>query len=686
MSAYGTKKEGSDAALQLTYPLNFERAYSFSDSYFPSSSGAPLDIMVGTDEQAQYHEAKRIDANMSVMNGIQANKSAQVKLLTGPHNYHLPKPVLSQRRYANPSLGDVGFQSTRRDNGVEAPFRMIEVGVDSMMGAGLRGGVRTNEGYDYYRGQLQRRIGQLDRVNALAEGYAVPIGQEYETGESKKVGDFDKVSFYTTLEALIDSVGAGDFYSGTFDNDIDKVIQFMVRYIPTLDDTSENQQEIAELIRNIQQDALEPMIYIDANDMRGDDMRRVDLVRAYLTAILSYLKGMMGGLSLQFKDRNTLSKSLVRQHRLDRFKPTVLQAEDDYMDAAITGNYGSTVGSRTTIRGGPSTSGGDDDGDSGGSPGLSSLEFFRNNLEQRARRGVATQSDVAGFGDYYLRRVGRPAFGPRDDMFSRPAATREDEESGFSYRAPFAGRSGDPSRERAALRAKPVRGGPSFFGEDAAAAAGGDGAPYIAYPLDLAGFDPAAQAPPQEGDEDTIVQALESVVDGVLDPLKTDADRDLSTDQLVSKHYPQKQVFVNEVEKAMEERGFNKAQIARAMGSMGDEVYDAYISENSGPTGPERALPATLYRPSTSKFAPLYDPSGGLPPVSEEPAGVLTGIGFPATREELRLQAKSIQDVIGFGRLIPAEYGGPYVPRYETKLSNAITALIAKVRKIDPNY
>jgi len=74
-------------------------------SYFPTSQSYAMPIMEGDTFQNNYHSQKRTEANQSVMNGIQNKLAAERKLLTGVHNFHLPKPVLGQRVYANPSVG-----------------------------------------------------------------------------------------------------------------------------------------------------------------------------------------------------------------------------------------------------------------------------------------------------------------------------------------------------------------------------------------------------------------------------------------------------------------------------------------------------------------------------------------------------------------------------------------------------
>ena len=192
MSAFGTKKSSGDRGLQLTFPLYFQEAYNIPLEYFPSYEGESTDLLIGSDFQSEYHEQKRMEANRSVMNGIQANKTKEEKLLTGRANYHLPKPVLGQRIYANPSNGAEVLSSTRRDNGKLAPFRTVEAGKED----GMRGGVVVSlEAQEFYKKQLERRIAQLNRINALTQGYAVQMGDTYKTENNMKEGSIDKVEF-----------------------------------------------------------------------------------------------------------------------------------------------------------------------------------------------------------------------------------------------------------------------------------------------------------------------------------------------------------------------------------------------------------------------------------------------------------------------------------------------------------
>ena len=139
MAAVATKKTLGDVGVSVTFPANFQRQFNAGFAFYPCNEGNQLDLLTGSDFQSQWHEQKRQEANRSVMNGIQAKRSAEIKLLTGVHNYHLPKPVLGQRVYANPSFGASELVSTRRDNGTSAPFRTIEMGSAPVGSGRLRG-------------------------------------------------------------------------------------------------------------------------------------------------------------------------------------------------------------------------------------------------------------------------------------------------------------------------------------------------------------------------------------------------------------------------------------------------------------------------------------------------------------------------------------------------------------------
>lgn len=437
MSAVTTKKPGGDRAVQLTFPAEFQKAFDAGYAFFPSDMGHSLDLLVGSDFQATYHEEKRMDANKSVMNGLQARRTMEQKLLTGHQNYHLPKPVLGQRKFANPMNGVVGFTSARRDQ-PGAPFAVVE--------GGMRGGVVvTPEGQEFYAMALKRRIDQLNRINALAQGFAVPMGQRFNTFNNEKVGAPDKVEFFTLLRGLTDTVTQGDFTRFSFES-LKDLVKMLIKFAPTA-----TQEDF--------EDVIDGLDIVDAAYRKYENSPEVnpgsgfeeygESVRIYVGLARKYVTEMFRNINLAPRDRKALSDSLVRS--LGFNKLVVKKNEVD----AIRDEARKSTRVRDSFENFDGRHGGDGDDDDGGG----------------------------------------------DGRFNRPAQTREDTEARGQARAPLAGNNGDPNRERFGRR-RGVITEPSFFGEEQE-----EEENQLVAPLGLAGFDPAAQIPAQ--DSETLRKAVD---------------------------------------------------------------------------------------------------------------------------------------------------------------------------------
>jgi hypothetical protein len=104
-----------------------------------------------------------------------ATRNMNLRSLTGHAGYHLPKAVLGQRQFANPSNGSYFPYSARQDYR-DAPYNFEGTGYE---GSGLTGGVlRTAEGQAYGKARLVDRIRQLNAISAAKAGFvgAVPMG------------------------------------------------------------------------------------------------------------------------------------------------------------------------------------------------------------------------------------------------------------------------------------------------------------------------------------------------------------------------------------------------------------------------------------------------------------------------------------------------------------------------------
>lgn len=625
MAGVATKKPGGDLGVQLTFPLNFQKAFDAGYNYFPSDLGDNIDLFVGQDFQSKYHEQKRLDANQSVRNGIQAKATAERLLLTGPHNYHVPKPVLGQRRYANPSYGAEALVSTRRDNGPEAPFRVIE-GTDimmgmppmpSLMGAGqnMVGGVlKTAQGYDFYRGQLDDRIEQLNRINALAQGFAVPMGQGVNTRDNETEGSPNKVEFFLLLREFMDAVEAGDYNRFTFDAAKD-FIGKLLNLAPVA--SEEDFHDIIEGLDDIERN-------LNAEDAGSADERVIygETLRVLADKTRDYTRVMFGNMNRSEGEKKALSKSLVKNLKLDQLlrRKSLIAAVKD-ADPRI----------------------------------------------------AETMED---FDD-----------GDDDGRFEGPSLGREDGEQMGVPRAPFAGEGLDENRDKWGRRGRPQRAGemPGFFGEEVAADMPGVIAPLDMAGFDPGSQVPL----PDVGNLKDVLTTLMRNDLSTLAATPEDQEKVRNGDfgELVPKLYPDPSNFVSNVASAMEERGFTKAQVAAAMGQTSLPFFADYIARNGGEYGPAPIVPARRYPPAGPQPPPpIY--GAPFPPMgAQQGPQIPAWLSQYPSRAVLKQKLTSVGRVKAFLASIPAEAGlKPYNPRAGTDMKSVWETLIRNIRAVVPSY
>lgn len=628
MSAYGTKKRGADEAVQLTFPLNFQKAFSAGVGFFPSDLGVSTDLMVGTDFQASYHEEKRQDANKVVMDGLQARRTQEQKLLTGHQNYHLPKPVLGQRKFANPAFGVVGFPSARRDGSVDAPFAVVES--SGMAGSGMVGGVRTAEGNSFYHLQLQRRIEQLDKMNALAQGFPVPMGQRVNSFDAEKFGTKEKVNFFLYMRVLSDSIIEGDLSRFSFEN-LKEMMDMLFKFAPTTateDDFAEMRDGWEEMLESMRQSDA------DANADANANTDYFETLKVFLEKGFQYIRQMSANVFRERRDKEALSRSLIK-----------------------------SLGFTSFLRRGERTE-----------------QVLANEARRNPRVGQAWENlDGRHGGD------GDDDDGDGDGRFDRPAQGREDSEAGFAPRAPFAGRNADPNRERWGAKKGAFTGTPAaFFGEE-----GGEDEQREVAPLDLAGFDPSAQAPPQSGDalRNAVATDLEENLLALGWKTGTDIEEFYSSLGDGSGGEETQRRLVEDTADSLERKGYTPAQIAEGMRLLGYDFFSEYIGANAGDLRPPPIEPAfrrpVALAPTSVPFVPNVGRTA-LDPSAKEFRMDLGRLGLPTSRAELL--AMDTEQMRAVGAKIPEEFGGPYKPRSNSKRASVRTRLIDLLRKIDPKF
>jgi hypothetical protein len=264
-----------------------------------------------------------------------------------------------------------------------------------------------------------------------------------------------------------------------------------------------------------------------------------------------------------------------------------------------------------------------------------------------------------------------------DGRFARPANAREDDEQDDAPRAPLAGRNEDPNRQRYGQRnGMIIFGGPSYFGEAEAR----DEQVDMVAPLDMAGFDPNAEGDIfPTPDPITLKEAVEDEIKIVLEPFGFVEGGDRTIEQILEAEYganPSR--FVKEVVDGLTDKGFRPAEIAKGMEQLDIPAFGEYIAENTGPTGPARAEPARRFNPSSAVATSA---------TGDDRRERFFGDDFPRSREELRAEFKTYDALYSLAASIPAEFGGPYLPRRGTDVRNIQKRIIQIVNQnVDPSY
>lgn len=227
--------------LQLTFPTNFEDAYAeagIPEQYAPE---APMQVAAfpsGHDLQDAWHAQKMADAHRRVRNAVADTRRATNRALVSHAGYWaMPAPVLSQRIYANPSMGS-GSADIYKPITRETP--------------GLTGGVlRTKTGQEYAQRLLQARVAQFQAIDEAAAGLqeGEPITDlSISQGVSDVTPPESMVRLITLLDQLFAVVQAGPAAYGSFTpSDLSTMITLLISNAPKMNYSElENILEIVE--------------------------------------------------------------------------------------------------------------------------------------------------------------------------------------------------------------------------------------------------------------------------------------------------------------------------------------------------------------------------------------------------------------------------------------------------------
>ena len=328
MSAYGTKKPGSDLTIQMGFPTNFEDAYAKHGQplqFAPSVQFVATPFPAGDDEQAQYHQQKMMDAHRSVMNAVADTKRATQRALVSHAGYWaMPKAVLGQRMFANPSMG----------SGQVDIYKPIHRATPELTG----GVLRSRQGQEYGQRLLQARIAQLNAIDEAAAGLqeGMPITDLSATQDlAAQPASGEMIKLVSYIDNINNVLDAGFRAISRFDaKDLSDFLLLLFRVAPQA-----NREELENILEGLLQagESAEEMLQDmeDADEagvattasVYGDDgtmttaSREADRSAAFSYALsfsttvmlaLRYVKQMYGAVDKSSRDRFALSRNLVK--------------------------------------------------------------------------------------------------------------------------------------------------------------------------------------------------------------------------------------------------------------------------------------------------------------------------------------------------------------------------------------
>lgn len=331
MSAYGTKKRGGDVAVQLTFPAVFSAtaaAEHFPFHYYPDPASRPMVLEGAADLQGFYHEQKRADANRMAMAAVNARRASDYRLEHSHANYYgMPKPVLSQRRFANPSNGNqADIYAARYDQFATRPM--------------VGGVLYTAEAQRWGRQKLRDRINQLNAIDVAQQGLQMgtelqmtptQVGIEAEEGAvAEPVSTKTKIEIVTTLQSILSSVDEGKVGSLNF-QDVVRFLRLLFRWATSVDE--QELQEVLEYVDYIEQGLLG--IQSQEEDTSGDgeimeEQRYLGTTLDTMRKVREYLRYMIAAVNKSPAERKAASANYVKALGFTRLgKATAEQAREE---------------------------------------------------------------------------------------------------------------------------------------------------------------------------------------------------------------------------------------------------------------------------------------------------------------------------------------------------------------------
>jgi len=329
---------GETDDLQLGFPSAYQSNYAAKSKplrAFPSviATATPETFMAGDDLQAQWHAQKKRDADYMSGAKVQSTINSNMRANSSAHGYYgMPKPVLGQRVFANPSNEALILESARRDH-TSAPFHFSDA--HNCYQSVYSGGVlRSAAGQTYGKSQLMKRVSQLNDINdakvqfQLGQSLIPGMSQEpipfIETFNNSAANIGESITRNLGLTRVLDLLQGQDVLntqeSGFRSPDeifketrnvLGSVLALgSTATVSEMSDTLGAVQEIGRLLRAAV-DTGNDDPYMDEYANKQAKATYITLQDIY-TKLEDYLKQMVAAANLQPKERETLARSLTK--------------------------------------------------------------------------------------------------------------------------------------------------------------------------------------------------------------------------------------------------------------------------------------------------------------------------------------------------------------------------------------
>jgi hypothetical protein len=259
-------------------------------------------LPVGQSLQDYWHAQKTLDAHRMARAKVADTMMAKHRALVSAHGYYgMPKPVLSQRRFANPSSGNQADIYSARPN---------------QFGGALEGGVlRSAQGQTWAMNKLKARIDELNALDAGAmamEGMPVaPALSEVSPEVAAPLGTLESLQLQIVgiLNGLVSAVTDANLGSITYDN-LTNLTRLLFRFAPVgdridLGDILAALSNMTNTLANYQNERIEDDEEVTAFS---------DEIGALLFKLTAYLNRMYAAAqSKTVPERQALSRALVKE-------------------------------------------------------------------------------------------------------------------------------------------------------------------------------------------------------------------------------------------------------------------------------------------------------------------------------------------------------------------------------------